>query len=70
MTITSSTTPQYMSSLLYRQEVWNIKVKDSVLDVVGSDNDDNLFAGLADGTMAIILVLTQMLCVWCVVCVV
>ncbi|XP_065916446.1 TBC1 domain family member 2B-like [Dysidea avara] len=38
-----------------RQEVWNIKVKDSVLDVVGSDNDDNLFAGLADGTMAIIL---------------
>lgn len=36
--------------------MWNIKVKDSVLDVVGSDNDDNLFAGLADGTMAIILV--------------
>jgi len=42
-------------------------VKDSVLDVVGSDNDDNLFAGLADGTMAIILVLAHIVFVLCVV---
>ena len=45
-----------MITLCYRKEIWNIKVKDSVLDVVGSDDDINLFAGLADGTVAIILV--------------
>ena len=31
-------------------------MKDSVLDAVGSDDDINLFVGLADGTVAIILV--------------
>ena len=42
--------------ICYRKEVWSIKVKDSVLDVVGSDDDINLYVGLADGTVAIILV--------------
>ena len=42
--------------ICYRKEVWNIKVKDSVLDVVGSDDDINLYVGLADGTVAIIQV--------------
>jgi len=67
MTTPSWHTTTHITSLLYRQEVWNIKVKDSVLDVVGSNNDDNLFAGLADGTMAIILVLISIMYVLCVV---
>lgn len=46
----------HIIALVCREEVWSIKVKDSVLDVVGSDDDFNLFAGLADGTVAIILV--------------